>query len=192
MDHCVPLSACGPEFFAEIPAVPICKVSRVLRLSESHANFSSIVQLEEQRVAAKQKIENMLRAAAMFHCKFCQSTAYDPTFVVAIGAKLYPPASVWQPSSPSYVHHYNPRQVLAAIASLDDFRPFGGESEEVPCAHASELDSSEEVHARCKNISREADQYLPGLCLTCVQENREQDCFCEHRDERPLCPGQFD
>lgn len=125
-------------------------------------------------------IDAILRATATQDCRVCRSPSYDHTLHVAICEKLAPKIPMWPPA---YTDLHSVRMVLAAITSLDDFRPFGGEAQEICSAHANNLRPTEEVHRHCKTLAAIVGNRMPGLCLTCIKENRQQDCYCEHRDE---------
>lgn len=140
------------------------------------------MQLEEQRIVAKRTIDVMLYRTATHTCKVCRLTKYDPSFLIAIGKKLDPEVEMWPPR---YASDPTIRQVLAAIASLDDFRAFNNSSREICHAHVSILESAERVHGRCKSVSAIVNYELPGLCFTCVKEDRKQNNYCEHREPLP-------
>lgn len=91
--------------------------------------------------------------------------------VLAVGQKLNPIAIMWPPE---YTTLHTIGQVLAAIASLDDFSAPG----EVCCGLPSDLEFAEEVHKKCKKIARTVSLHLGGQCLICVKSNLDQDCKC--------------
>lgn len=142
------------------------------------------MQLEEKRSLAKWHIDYFLRKLATHHCKLCKSAMYDCTFLVEIGGKLNPPAFIWPPD---YIRHHTVRDVLAAIASLDDFQFFGGGSNEICKEHSEEPWTVEDVHTRCKEIATYVSQQVNGLSFSCLQNVRESNCrrlgcSCQHPD----------
>lgn len=130
--------------------------------------------LADQRTAAQQIINDMLRNAATHICTVCKSFSYDRILVRQFGPKLDPPVLMWPPS---YGSHHTLRDVLAALASFEGFRARG----KICCDEANHFASAEEVRRRCKEVADTVNQRLVGLCLTCVKESRPQT-FCKHRD----------
>lgn len=183
MDHCGPLSTCSSELFETIPAKAIC-ISTIFWRTASKANLPLPVQLEEQRIAATQLIDEMVRKIAMHHCNACKRPTIDFPLAGIIGKKLNPPVIVWPPS---YGSHHTIRQVLAAIAALDaDYRPFRGETlDKICCAEDTyPLKTGDQVRERCEAIAYYVSMRLPGLCLTCVKIDCKQIFDCEHRDKK--------
>lgn len=138
------------------------------------------MQLEEQRITAKQKIDDFLHVTANHHCSECPAITYDPELLVAIGKKLRYRIVMWPPS---YTEDNTIREVLAAIESLDDFVRFGGNTYGLCCPNSIDFKkSSEAVHKDCKTTCDMASRFLPGLCLTCVKQRRVRSYFCQHQD----------
>lgn len=137
------------------------------------------MQLEEQRITAKQKIDDYLHVTANHHCSECPTITYDPELVVAIGQKLRRRILMWPPA---YTEDSTIREVLAAIESLDDFVRFGGQTYGLCCPNSIDFKKcSEAVHKDCKTTCDMASKFLPGLCLTCVKQLRRVSYLCHHQ-----------
>ncbi|GAB7323969.1 hypothetical protein MBLNU13_g07380t1 [Cladosporium sp. NU13] len=164
MDHRSRLSACHYDLFEVIPA-------------------KAILQLEEQRSTAQWKINCALRSLSTPHCKVCESSKHDSGLLVAIGKKLNPPVLTWPPD---YLLHHTIRDVLGAIASLDDYDIFGGDFNAICDEHPNEPRTAEQVHECCKDIAEYVSREVNGLCFWCVMHGRgnlPRDSRCKHRDE---------
>ena len=132
------------------------------------------MQLEEKRRAARYLIDFFLRALTTHKCTVCDTATYDSGLVIALGKKLNPVVVMWPPD---YVHDHTIRDVLAAIASLDDYELFGGDPNAICDDHPNVPWTAEEVHTRCKKYARAVSVEVCGLYFTCVK-NVEQDCCC--------------
>ena len=130
------------------------------------------MQLEEKRSAAKYLIDYFLRALTRHKCTVCDRHTYELGVLVAIGEKLNPPIVMWPPD---YFRYHTIRDVLAAMASLDDYPLFAGDPNAICADHTNEPWTAEEVHARCKKYAKAVSVEVCGLFFECVK-NVEKDC----------------